>query len=36
MRSRHPQAKAVIIYDTMWRSTETMAKAVADGLLESD
>jgi flavorubredoxin len=30
-----PKRKAVIIYDTMWRSTETMAKAVADGLVES-
>jgi flavorubredoxin len=27
--------KAVVIYDTMWRSTETMAKAVVDGLVES-
>lgn len=26
--------KAVIVYDTMWKSTESMAKAVADGLLE--
>jgi flavorubredoxin len=26
--------KAVIIYDTMWHSTESMAKAVADGLVE--
>ncbi len=24
--------KAVIIYDTMWKSTETMAKAICDGL----
>ncbi len=29
-----PKRKAVIVYDTMWRSTETMAKAVADGLVE--
>ncbi len=28
-----PQAKAVVVYDTMWLSTETMAKAVADGLV---
>jgi flavorubredoxin len=26
--------KAVVIFDTMWHSTENMAKAVADGLLE--
>lgn len=26
--------KAVVVYDTMWHSTETMAKAVADGLIE--
>ncbi|NCC24643.1 MAG: FprA family A-type flavoprotein [Deltaproteobacteria bacterium] len=26
--------KAVIAYDTMWKSTEKMAKAVAEGLLE--
>lgn len=24
--------KALVVYDTMWQSTETMAKAVADGL----
>ncbi|HMK35025.1 MAG TPA: flavodoxin domain-containing protein [Desulfomonilaceae bacterium] len=29
-----PKQKAVIIYDSMWRSTEMMAKAVADGLAE--
>ena len=28
------QKKAVIIYDTMWQSTEKMAKAVADSLQE--
>jgi flavorubredoxin len=27
--------KALIIYDTMWHSTETMAKAIADGLVEN-
>ena len=26
--------KAVIVYDTMWKSTETMAKAIYKGLLE--
>lgn len=30
-----PKQKALIIYDTMWKSTETMAKAVADGLVEN-
>ncbi|MFP3867188.1 MAG: FprA family A-type flavoprotein [Desulfobacteraceae bacterium] len=29
-----PQAQALIIYDTMWHSTEAMAHAVADGLLQ--
>ena len=28
------EQKALIIYDTMWKSTEAMARAVADGLLE--
>jgi len=27
--------KAVIVYDTMWHSTEMMARAVEDGLIES-
>ncbi len=27
-----PTRKAVIIYDTMWQSTETMARAIADGI----
>lgn len=26
--------KALVVYDTMWHSTELMAKAVADGLIE--
>jgi flavorubredoxin len=30
-----PQRKAVIVYDTMWESTEKMAHAVADGLSDS-
>ncbi len=30
-----PRPKALVIYDTMWHSTETMAKAVADGLVEN-
>jgi flavorubredoxin len=29
-----PTNKAVVIYDTMWQSTATMARAVGDGLLE--
>lgn len=27
--------KALIVYDTMWHSTEYMAKAISDGLIES-
>lgn len=30
-----PKHKALIVYDTMWHSTETMAKAISDGLIES-
>ena len=26
--------KALVIYDTMWKSTETMAKAITDGLMQ--
>ena len=29
-----PTRKAVVVYDTMWHSTERMARAVAEGLLE--
>jgi len=29
-----PKQKALIIYDTMWHSTEMMARAIADGLIE--
>jgi len=29
---REPKRKAVIVYDTMWRSTEKMARAIEDGL----
>lgn len=29
-----PLKKAVIAYDTMWRSTESMAEAIADGLMD--
>ncbi len=31
---QEPKRKALIIYDTMWHSTELMAKAICDGLLE--
>jgi flavorubredoxin len=27
-----PEKKAVVIYDTMWKSTETMANAIAEGI----
>ncbi len=30
-----PKAKAVIVFDSMWQSTETMAKAIAEGLVEN-
>lgn len=30
-----PKEKAIIVYDTMWHSTEAMAKAIADGLIEN-
>lgn len=31
--AQQPQRKAVLFYDTMWKSTERMARAIADGLL---
>jgi flavorubredoxin len=31
---QRPTDKAVLVYDTMWKSTELMARAVADGLTE--
>ena len=31
---QEPKRKALIIYDTMWHSTETMAKAIADALCQ--
>jgi flavorubredoxin len=31
-----PSRKAVIVYDTMWGSTEKMARAVSEGLIEGD
>jgi flavorubredoxin len=29
---QEPDKKAVVIYDTMWKSTETMANAIAEGI----
>jgi len=29
---QEPQKKAVVVYDTMWKSTETMANAIAEGI----
>jgi flavorubredoxin len=31
---QEPKPKAVILYDTMWQSTEKMAQAVADGIMD--
>ncbi|MDY0275165.1 MAG: FprA family A-type flavoprotein [Desulfomicrobium sp.] len=31
---QRPHNKAVIVYDTMWQSTEKMAKAIAEGVME--
>jgi flavorubredoxin len=33
---QQPKRKALIIYDTMWQSTEMMAKAIASGLAEQN
>jgi len=30
-----PKSKALVVFDTMWKSTEIMAKAISDGLIES-
>ena len=32
--AQKPTRKAVVVYDTMWHSTEAMARAIADGLQE--
>ncbi len=32
---QRPTKKAVIAYDTMWKSTELMARAIAEGLVET-
>ncbi|HNU70477.1 MAG TPA: flavodoxin domain-containing protein [Thermodesulfobacteriota bacterium] len=31
---QQPQRKAVVVYDTMWQSTQKMAEAIIDGLAE--
>lgn len=31
--AQYPERKAVIVFDTMWRSTETMAASISDGLI---
>ena len=31
-----PRAKVLVLYDTMWRSTETMAGAIVEGILTRD
>jgi len=32
---REPTAKAVVVFDTMWKSTDLMARAIADGLTQA-
>ncbi len=32
--SQKPEQKAVVVYDTMWHSTETMAEEIAQGIVE--
>lgn len=34
--TQKPIKKAVILYDTMWNSTDVMAKAIADGLINGN
>jgi len=31
--SQEPEKKAVVVYDTMWHSTEAMAEAIAEGIV---
>jgi flavorubredoxin len=33
--AQKPEKRAVVLFDTMWHSTETMANAVAEGLIEA-
>ncbi len=30
-----PEKSAIVVYDTMWKSTATMAKSIADGIISS-
>jgi len=32
--SQKPEEKAVVVYDTMWHSTETMAEAIVQGIVD--
>src|SRR6056297_665403 len=32
---QEPAQKAIVIYDTMWKSTKLMAEAIADGIVET-
>ena len=32
--SQKPEKKAVVVYDTMWHSTETMAEAIVQGIVD--
>ncbi|OEU66489.1 MAG: MBL fold metallo-hydrolase [Desulfobacterales bacterium PC51MH44] len=32
--SQEPEKKALVVYDTMWHSTETMAEAIAAGIVD--
>lgn len=32
---QQPRLKAVVVYDTMWQSTDLMARAIADGVAEA-
>jgi flavorubredoxin len=32
--SQEPEQKAVVVYDTMWHSTETMAEAITQGIVD--
>ena len=34
--THRPRPKVLLVYDTMWKSTELMANAIMDGILEKD
>jgi len=34
--THRPRPKVLLVYDTMWQSTELMANAIMDGILEKD